>query len=453
MEYSDVFISYRRKDVDFVRQLYESLKAKKLEVWIDWEDILPGSVDFTEDIQKGIEGANSFVAVLTPEYLQSEYCLNELKYAVENRKHLLPVVLRTFDDNTTPPSISHINWIYFCDHAGNIFRYDDAVDKLHLALTTDQMYIRAHTQLLIRAREWDAHGRADGFLLSGEALQEAQNFLAQSVNKEPKPTDLHAAYILASRTAEQKRIEYEQKLQRQSRTRLQLLILLLGIMLAVGALTITGLYIFARNVSIDVAKSNLTTTLKLLANGADGDELQKLATQGTANGKGTSDDPRYSKTLDWLKSVHEIDPRMYPYLYVQGKNKTVNFLADIYTVLDPSRAEAFMENYQPQPTSEIFEGFVTPTVQLNSYQDQRGRWLSGFAPIKNSNGQVVAAVGVDMLMDEVFQPVQQLGQIGQIIIVIFVAALIIGAIVYFRVRARQKAALRKEQVPTSALAN
>ena len=37
----EVFISYSRKDKDFVRRLDEALKSQGLEAWVDWEDIRP----------------------------------------------------------------------------------------------------------------------------------------------------------------------------------------------------------------------------------------------------------------------------------------------------------------------------------------------------------------------------------------------------------------------------
>jgi hypothetical protein len=33
---TDVFISYSRKDTDFIRQLFDSLNRHKREAWVDW---------------------------------------------------------------------------------------------------------------------------------------------------------------------------------------------------------------------------------------------------------------------------------------------------------------------------------------------------------------------------------------------------------------------------------
>ena len=38
---SDVFISYSRRDIDFVRHLFDQLKARDRDAWADWQDIPP----------------------------------------------------------------------------------------------------------------------------------------------------------------------------------------------------------------------------------------------------------------------------------------------------------------------------------------------------------------------------------------------------------------------------
>jgi pantoate kinase len=53
-DFSDVFVSYRRVDVEFTKKLVEALQADGKQVWIDWEDIPPGSVGFSDDIKRGL---------------------------------------------------------------------------------------------------------------------------------------------------------------------------------------------------------------------------------------------------------------------------------------------------------------------------------------------------------------------------------------------------------------
>ena len=92
-DFSDVFVSYRRKDVEFTKQLVTALQDTGKEVWVDWEDIPPGSEGFTDDIRRGLEGADAFICVLTPDYLDSTYCVDlELGTAVALNKKIIPIV-------------------------------------------------------------------------------------------------------------------------------------------------------------------------------------------------------------------------------------------------------------------------------------------------------------------------------------------------------------------------
>ena len=51
---ADVFISYSRKDKEFVQRLDESLKCRGREAWVDWEGIQPTDTlgDFINSIRK-----------------------------------------------------------------------------------------------------------------------------------------------------------------------------------------------------------------------------------------------------------------------------------------------------------------------------------------------------------------------------------------------------------------
>ncbi len=64
--------------------------------------------------------------------------------------------------------------------------------------STDLDWVRSHTPLLVRAREWDVKGRDSSFLLRGMDLQNAIQWLAQATIKEPKAAALQEEYVRAS---------------------------------------------------------------------------------------------------------------------------------------------------------------------------------------------------------------------------------------------------------------
>ena len=66
----EVFISYSRKDKEFVRRLDEALKRRDREAWVDWEGIPPGDT-WEKTIYGAIEATHTFIFVLTPDSIAS----------------------------------------------------------------------------------------------------------------------------------------------------------------------------------------------------------------------------------------------------------------------------------------------------------------------------------------------------------------------------------------------
>ena len=69
----DVFISYSRRDVEFVRELYAALAAHDKDMWADWEDI-PITAEWLLEVYRGIESSDNFLFVITPDSLASDVC-------------------------------------------------------------------------------------------------------------------------------------------------------------------------------------------------------------------------------------------------------------------------------------------------------------------------------------------------------------------------------------------
>jgi hypothetical protein len=48
---ADVFVSYSRKDMDFVRKLHDALAEHNWQAWVDWQDIPPSAEWLKEILQ------------------------------------------------------------------------------------------------------------------------------------------------------------------------------------------------------------------------------------------------------------------------------------------------------------------------------------------------------------------------------------------------------------------
>ena len=109
---ANVFISYSREDWAFVEPLCSALAASGQDVWLDAERIPPGT-DWREGIERGIDEADAFAFVISPDSLASEVCRLELDYALARGKRIVPVVCRDPDGSSIPEALARVNWIFF----------------------------------------------------------------------------------------------------------------------------------------------------------------------------------------------------------------------------------------------------------------------------------------------------------------------------------------------------
>lgn len=226
---SDVMISYSRRDGDFVRRLHETLENGGREVWVDWKDI-PLSADWWEEIKAAIDGANTFVFVISPDSIGSPICNLEIDYARQHNKRLVPILYREaeledvldklldqeLNDNTRAAlgerdmmevaranwnAVARHNWVVFQDH----IPFEENVERLISAIETDLEHVREHTRILNKAMEWQKRAEDHAFLLRGASIAEAEAWLASGVNKNPPPTSLQAEFIKKSSDAQNQR--------------------------------------------------------------------------------------------------------------------------------------------------------------------------------------------------------------------------------------------------------
>ena len=189
-----IFVSYSRKNKEFCRRLTDELQKRDLDFWVDWEGI-PPTVDWMMEIEKGIEEADTFLAIVSTDWISSKVCLDELNVAVKNGKRLIPVVPFDIVWNDVPPTLAHLNFIFFTE----AFDFNGQLDKLFTALDTDYDWLKAHRRLQVKALEWERANKENGFLLHGRDLEDAEQQISINANKNPYPTDLQRDYVLKSR--------------------------------------------------------------------------------------------------------------------------------------------------------------------------------------------------------------------------------------------------------------
>ena len=196
---ASLFISYSRRNIEIASHLTNALDGKELDYWIDWEGI-PPTVPFWREIQKGIEEADNFIFLLSPDSVQSKVCRQEIEHAVKNGKRLIPVVIVDTRTDEVPPELRSLNWVFLRESDN----FESSFDTLVTAIKTDYEWVQVHRRLQVKALEWERSGHENGFLLRGKDLQDAEAQLAKYLAKEPRATELQHTYVLRSRQTSDK---------------------------------------------------------------------------------------------------------------------------------------------------------------------------------------------------------------------------------------------------------
>ena len=89
----DIFISYSRRDQEFVTRLASDLDAQVAGVWFDQATIQLGQ-KWHDEIMEGIQECKAFILVLSPDAMESRYVREEVNKALELGKTIFPVIYR-----------------------------------------------------------------------------------------------------------------------------------------------------------------------------------------------------------------------------------------------------------------------------------------------------------------------------------------------------------------------
>jgi hypothetical protein len=220
--------------------------------------------------------------------------------------------------------------------------------------------------------------------------------------------------------------------------RWQLLIGFTVLFSVVFAIAFYWFYSFSTETALKKIEDDLLNTIKGAALTIDGDELVRLNQIAEPNEAGGSDHPLYISKLDWLETIHKIEPRAWPYLYIKGAdNHEGIFLVDLQIRYHPDRAAPFKYAFQnPEksvPGLDQLELNMNDNGVFDIYEDEFGQWVSAYAPIKNSAGENVGAMGIDFEAEYVNQVRQSI--LNKIFVAFILTYTGLFALVYLVTRA------------------
>jgi protein-disulfide isomerase len=199
-----VFISYSRNDMAFADELADGLEYSDFEVMMDRHSILEGE-DWKKRLGSLIADSDTVVFIVSPDSCSSDLCSWEIQEAHRLSKRLLPIYLKA--GGQVPAMLAALNYVRF-DQGGSFMA---GLRALSRALRSDVDWLREHTRLLARAMEWDAGGRNENRLLSGQDIEAAQAWAARRPKDAPEPTPLHLEFVRESAQAQLARQSEERK--------------------------------------------------------------------------------------------------------------------------------------------------------------------------------------------------------------------------------------------------
>ena len=87
------FCSYAREDAEFVMELAKELREVGASLWLDQMDIVAGS-RWDESVEGALVSCEGMLAVLSPSSVASQNFMDEVSYALQENKQVIPVLYR-----------------------------------------------------------------------------------------------------------------------------------------------------------------------------------------------------------------------------------------------------------------------------------------------------------------------------------------------------------------------
>lgn len=86
-----IFVSYSHKNADRVKPLIAQMQRRGCRVWYDTG--IQGGKEWPAVIAEHIKNCSCFMLFLTPDYVQSHNCRQEIHYALKTQREILPIYL------------------------------------------------------------------------------------------------------------------------------------------------------------------------------------------------------------------------------------------------------------------------------------------------------------------------------------------------------------------------
>ena len=142
------FISYSRVNSDFAVRLAKDLRLAGYDIWLDQLDI-PTGARWDDEIERALDACHTFLIVLSPQSIMSQNVKDEVGYAIDSSKHVLPVIV---EPCKVPLRLRRFQFVDFTDkpYEDSLAEIKDLLDNIDQTATTNVLSSRPHIEQLQR---------------------------------------------------------------------------------------------------------------------------------------------------------------------------------------------------------------------------------------------------------------------------------------------------------------
>lgn len=203
-----VFLSYSRKDSEFVSRLAKALADEQCLVDYDLSVADPEAIvtgisaedEWWKRLEQMIANAAVIIFVISPDSANSKVCDEEIAFAQTLSKRIIPILRRPVRFAEAPPRLSALN--VKIDFSGDAEAAFAALGSLLVAIRRDIKWLRTGARLSAEAKLWDDSSRTSDHLVRGEELRQAEEWAKRRPASAPEHSELILAFLAASRAAE-----------------------------------------------------------------------------------------------------------------------------------------------------------------------------------------------------------------------------------------------------------
>ncbi|MFH0870737.1 MAG: PDC sensor domain-containing protein [archaeon] len=196
------------------------------------------------------------------------------------------------------------------------------------------------------------------------------------------------------------------------------------LILLITTLTYVYTYSEAKKALTETVREELTEVAAMASTQIQGELLQKVM----ALRPGDEGTPGYADAVNFLVNLRKHSSELSNFYILAKDGEKINFIVDDIYFETPDDYAKIGEEYVDYDDA-LLPGFENPTSSSEFYTDKWGTFLSGYAPIKDADGNTVALLGIDMDVKKVVTKQEFIGSL--IYIVVGAAILLAGLLILF----------------------